>query len=118
MNTQQIIIISLLLIAIIAINHLRITLSRKLNSITQKQKKMDDKTTQALADLEGIKTQLQKIGTESATSLAKIIELENAANADPATPQSVLDKIAEVKAQVQIVDDLVPDAPAGDGTEG
>lgn len=74
-----------------------------------KLKSMAEKTDQALADLDAINAQLAKIGTESAATLQKVIELEEAAaNAD--TPQSVLDKIAEVKAQAQVVDDLTPDA--------
>lgn len=64
---------------------------------------------QALDDLEAIKTQLSKIGTETATSLQKIIDLETAAQ-NAGVPQSILDKIAEVKAQAQVVDDLTPDA--------
>lgn len=71
---------------------------------------MGANTDKALADLQEIKDNLVKVSAESATLLQKITDLETAAaNAD--TPQSVLDKIAEVKAQAKAVDDLVPDAP-------
>lgn len=76
---------------------------------TQNHKIMSNTDT-ALADLAAIKTSLVKVGTETSTLLQKIIDLENAAGAAD-TPQSVLDAIADVKAQAQIVDDLVPDAP-------
>ena len=77
--------------------------------IINKLNSMSENTDKALADLGAIKDQLTKIGTETATLLQKITDLENAAgNAD--TPQSVLDAIAAVKAQAQVVDDPVPDA--------
>lgn len=85
-----------------------------LNSINSKLDKIMSKTDQALADLEAIQTSLTKIGTETATSLQKITELEALA-AENNVPDVVLAKIAEVKAQAQVVDDLVPDAPAGGG---
>lgn len=95
-----------LLLALVAIdigfnfsNHLKI-------------KKIMGNTDQALADLAAIKTQLSKIGGETSTLLQKITDLENAAN-NADTPQSVLDAIADVKAQAQVVDDQVPDAPTG-----
>lgn len=62
----------------------------------------------ALDGLNAIQAQLTKIGTETSASLTKITELEALANENN-VPQSVLDKIAEVKAQAQVVDDLVPD---------
>lgn len=81
-----------------------------LHLIISKLNKMAEKTDKALADLQAIQTQLQKIGNETAVTLQKVADLEAAANGDPDTPQSVLDKIAEVKTQAQLVDDLTPDA--------
>ena len=91
-------------------NHVDTTqILSELNLIKLKLKIMGDNTNKALEDLGVIKTQLVKIGTETSTLLDKIKALEDAAaNAD--TPQSVLDAIADVKAQAQIVDDEVPDA--------
>lgn len=78
---------------------------------------MGENTNKALADLQEIKDNLAKVSTETATLLQKVTDLETAAaNAD--TPQSVLDAIADVKAQAKAVDDLVPDAPAEGGGEG
>lgn len=76
------------------------------------------KEQQALDDLSAIQEKLQKIGNESAATLQKVKDLEAAA-ADSGASQAVLDKIAEVKAQAQIVDDLTPDAetPAEGETE-
>lgn len=72
-------------------------------------------TDQALADLAAIGTTLSKISVESSASLAKITELEQAAN-DAGVPQSVLDAIAAVKAQAENIDALVPDAPTTEPT--
>lgn len=74
-----------------------------------KLKTMAERTEQAIAELQAINTRLQKIGNETAATLLKVKELEEAA-ANNDTPQEVLDKIAEVKAQAQIVDELTPDA--------
>jgi hypothetical protein len=82
----------------------------KLDLIIHKLNHMAANTDKALADLGLIKTQLGKVGTETAALLVKITELEAAA-AEADTPQTVLDAIAEVKAQAQVVDDQVPDAP-------
>lgn len=82
---------------------------QKINLIIQKLNSMAERTEQALADLQAIQGTLNKISAESSATLQKLRELEEAAANDD-TPQSVLDKIAEVKAQVQVVDDLVPDA--------
>lgn len=82
----------------------------QLNTIKLKLKIMGANTDKALQDLASIKSQLTKVSTETTTLLEKITALEDAAaNAD--TPQSVLDAIAEVKAQAQTVDDQVADAP-------
>jgi len=78
---------------------------------------MGDRTTKALEDLQAINTTLGKVSVESANSLQKIKELEEAA-ANNDTPQEVLDKIAEVKTAVTAVDDLVPDPPAEPPVEG
>lgn len=102
-----------LLLALVAID-IGINISNRF-----KLNKLMSNTDQALADLAAIKSQLSKIGGETSTLLQKITDLENAANSAD-TPQSVLDAIAEVKAQAQIVDDQVPDATTdgGDGTGG
>lgn len=68
--------------------------------------------TELAQQLAGITTQLDKIATESSATLQKVADLEAAlANSGNVTPelQAAFDAL---KAQVQIVDDLVPDAPA------
>lgn len=75
------------------------------------------KTDQAIQDLNAINATLQKVGNESAKTIARVKELEDAA-ANNDTPQEVLDAIAAVKSQAQIVDDLVPDAEEPPVEEG
>ncbi len=68
-------------------------------------------TTQAeiVSTLEGVTTQLVKIGTETTTLLNKIDDLTAAlADAGKATPE-VEAAVAALQAQAVIVDDLVPD---------
>lgn len=100
--------------------HLHIHDERKTDSghdeIIQKLNQIMANEQQALQDLDAIKTTLTKISTESTASLQKITELEAAAN-EANVPQSVLDKIAEVRSLAQGIDDLVPDAPTTPVTE-
>jgi len=86
-----------------------------LKTILQNQSKIMANDTQALADLDAIKTTLQKVSTESSASLQKISELEAVANENNVS-QAVLDKIAEVKALAQGIDELVPDVQTDGGT--
>lgn len=81
--------------------------------IIQKLKTIMADQTQATADVKAISAQLQKIGTESATMLEKITALEEAAANQGNLSPELTEAIAEAKAQAQIVDDLVPDAPEG-----
>jgi hypothetical protein len=63
------------------------------------------------AQLTAIGVQLGKVASESSATLAKVAELEAAlASAGNVTPelQAAFDAL---KSQVQLVDDLVPDAP-------
>jgi predicted transcriptional regulator len=63
------------------------------------------------AQLTEIGAQIAKIGEESAATLLKVTELEEALeNAGDVTPE-VQAAFDALKAQVQVVDDLVPDAP-------
>jgi ferritin-like protein len=59
-------------------------------------------------EVEAVSTQVAKIGTETTITLQKVADLEAAlANG---IPQDVADAFAALKAQVQVVDDLIPDA--------
>jgi len=65
---------------------------------------------EVLSDLTAIAATVTKIGTETSASLAKIAELE-ALIAAGGVSQDIVDKIAEIKAGLTAVDDLVTDAP-------
>lgn len=81
-----------------ALNHL----SRKVDRIMATQ-------AQIAAELTTLKDQLVKVGNETTTLIQKVADLEAAIANGPVTPelQAAFDA---VKAQVQAVDDLVPDA--------
>lgn len=65
---------------------------------------------QLVEDLNAVSAQVAKIGTESTATLQKVTDLEAAiANAGNTTPE-VDAAMAALKAQVQVVDDLVKDA--------
>lgn len=69
------------------------------------------------ADMNAMTQKVAKIGTESTKTLEKVAELEAAlANQDNVSPelQTAFDNL---KAQVTVVDDLIPDTP-GTGEEG
>jgi chromosome segregation ATPase len=63
---------------------------------------------QSLAD---VSAQVSKIGAESSATLAKVAELEAALAAAGNTSPEVDAALEALKAQVQLVDNLVADAP-------
>ena len=74
---------------------------------------------EAAAQLETIVTELVKIGAETQTLLDKVAALQAALDAAGAVTPELSQAIADVAAQAQKVDDLVPDAPATtSGTSG
>jgi seryl-tRNA synthetase len=82
----------------------------QLNSINQKLITMAKTQAELAAEMNEVNTQLGKIGNESAKTLQKVEELQavidNQPNVDPAL-QTAFDAL---KAQVKIVDDMVPDS--------
>ena len=66
---------------------------------------------QLAADLAAIGAQVTKIGTETAGLQQRITELEAAIETAGGTTPEVDAALAAVKTQVQVVDDLVTDAP-------
>ena len=68
--------------------------------------------TEHAADLQVITDQVTKIGTETSASLAKITELEAAIAVGGQTSPEVNEKVAALKAQLQVVDELVADVSA------
>jgi hypothetical protein len=63
------------------------------------------------ADLATVKAAVAKIGSETTTTLQKVADLEAALAAGGMTSPAVDAALADLKAQVQAVDDLIPDAP-------
>lgn len=70
------------------------------------------------AEINKVSEQIAKIKTESTATLQKVSDLEQAlANQDNVSPE-LQQAFDNLKAQVQTVDDLIPDAPATtEGTE-
>jgi hypothetical protein len=64
---------------------------------------------EVLETLQGIHTLLQEVASETDASLAKITELE-ALVAQGGVSQEIVDKVAEIRANLQVVADKVPNA--------
>ena len=64
------------------------------------------------AELAAATSAVAKIGTESSATLQKVIELEEALANGGMTSPEVDEAVAALKAQVQLVDDLIPDVTA------
>ena len=62
------------------------------------------------ADVNAVKDQLQKIGNETSTLLQRVADLEAAVGNQDNASQELVDAVAALKQQAQLVDDLVPDA--------
>lgn len=62
-------------------------------------------------ELRTVTAQVAKIGTETARTLQKVIDLEALLAAGGTVSEEVLTALAELKAQAQATDDLTPDAP-------
>jgi hypothetical protein len=69
------------------------------------------------ADLRAVRSQQEKTAAEivavqeaQTLALAKIAELEALISAGSIVSQELIDAVAAVKAQAQVVDDLIPDA--------
>jgi len=69
--------------------------------------------TEAVTALTTASAQITKIGAETTATLQKVTELQAVVDGMPtgSVPQALQDAVAALQAQVQIVDDLVPDAP-------
>jgi hypothetical protein len=67
--------------------------------------------TELAAELAAVTAKVAKIGLETATTLDKVVELEGALVAGGNTSPAVDEALTALKAQVQLVDDLIPDAP-------
>jgi chromosome segregation ATPase len=84
---------------------------RELQQIKQSQERIMTTQLELAQQLTAIGNQIAKVSAESSATLQKVADLEAAlTNASNVTPelQAAFDA---VKAQVQLVDDLVPDSP-------
>lgn len=97
-------------VAILEFQHMR----RTLRSINQKLEMIMATEAEIVADLGLVKDQLVNIGLESSATLDKVSELEAIIAAGGGSggtvTQALVDAVAELKAQAQLVDDLTPDA--------
>jgi chromosome segregation ATPase len=80
------------------------SLTGKVNTIMANQ-------TQLAADLQALRNQVAKIGTEITATLQKVTELEAALAAAGGTTPEVDAAVEGLKTQLQAVDDLIADAP-------
>jgi uncharacterized protein YlxW (UPF0749 family) len=64
-----------------------------------------------VAELEAVAAAVAKIGTETSATLARVAELEAALAAAGNVGPEVVAALEAVKAQVAVVDGLVPDSP-------
>lgn len=64
------------------------------------------------ADLTAVSAQLTKIGVETSTTLQRVADLEAALASSGATSPELEAAVEALKVQIQVVDDLVADAPA------
>lgn len=68
------------------------------------------------ADLQKVSAQVQKISGETSTTLQKVSDLEAALAAVGTTSPEVDQALTDLKTQVQLVDDLIQDAPPAEPT--
>lgn len=84
--------------------------------ILQNQKRILMNQAELAAELAVVTTQVAKIGEESKVTIAKVAELQAAVDAANAAGNTVAPEVVAaldaLKAQVNVVDALIPDAPA------
>jgi hypothetical protein len=91
--------------------HLDSDLRQAMNSLVTKVDTIMLTQTQLAATLTTLGGEIKKIGVETTTLLEKVTALTEAvANAGNTSPE-VDAALADVQAQAQVVDDLVPDVP-------
>jgi hypothetical protein len=81
-----------------------------LRTINHNTQKIMANQTELVNKVNTITAQLQKIGNESAQTLQKVIELQAVIDAGPGVSPELQTAVDALAAQVQVVDDLVPDA--------
>jgi hypothetical protein len=91
--------------------HIAIGSADILQSITELKDLIMATAAELTASLDAATAQITKIGTETTTLLQKIADLEAAIAAGFTTTPEIDAALAALKAQVQVGDDLVVDAP-------
>ena len=84
--------------------YLLIKLTEKVDAIMATQAEL-------VAELEAVAAAVAKIGTETSATLDRVAELEAALAAAGTVGPEVVAALEAVKAQVAVVDGLVPDSP-------
>lgn len=99
-------------------NHGDDKLFTEIKSINQKLEIMAKTQAELAVEMTEVTEQLKKVGNESAKSVAKIAELEEVIKNLPNVEPALQDAFDAVKAQVKLVDDMVPDStePPADPT--
>ncbi len=83
----------------------------KIDALTKKVDKIMATQTQHALDLKAVTDQVAKIGVETGKTLQKVTDLEALLAAGGNTTPEVDAAMADLKAQAQKTDDMVPDAP-------
>lgn len=85
-----------------------------LTRIERKVDQMAKTQSELAADVKAATEQLKKIGTETSATLQKVTDLQAIIDAGggvgSTVSQELIDAVDALKAQAQVVDDLVPDA--------
>lgn len=68
--------------------------------------------TELAADIANVTAQVAKIGTETAALLQKVTDLQTIIDSQGGVSPELQAAVDALKAQITVVDDLVPDAPA------
>ena len=79
--------------------------------LTKKVEQIMATQAELVAELEAVAAAVAKIGTETSATLERVADLEAALAAAGNVGPEVVAALAAVKAQVAVVDGLVPDSP-------
>lgn len=86
------------------------------DEITRKLAILMSTQAELATQLRTVTAQIQKISAESSKTLQKVTDLQAVIDSGAAVSPELQAAVDELKAQVQLVDDLVPDAPVSNGS--
>lgn len=87
------------------------SLCLEVSNLHRKVNEMAKTMPELAADLKAVTAQIAKIGTETAKTLQQVTDLQALLAAGGNTTPEVDAALTALKAQAQLTDDLVPDAP-------